>query len=226
MFKSNRVFVVASRGGKVARFVYDPKNVRTSKRELVGETNMASNVAVLQTVNFTLGQLIEKGFTGRISFVVNDDVAIRAFEYRKAAKAGDDTVAALQKEWMDDDYLAAIEEFCGAMEVLSDSIEFNFVKLSNVYNWALSIEKEGFVLEEGMELNFVDGLTEDGAVKAETILNGKYVVAKHGNNFVVPRRGNSMDIINLRKVVDHVFTLVPEEEIELGEESITAGEEF
>ena len=224
MFKSNRIFTIVSRGGKVARVSYDPKNVRTTKRELVGETDMASNAAVLQTVNFTLGQLIDSGFEGRVSFVVNDDIAIRFFEMRRAIREGEDTVAALQKEWMDEEMLASIEEFCTAVSQL-EGVELNFVKLSNVHNWALSIEKEGFVLEEGMELEFKDGLTDDGTVRAETILNGKYIVTKHGEDFVVPRRGNSMDIINLRKTVEYAWTKCPQEEINF-EDGIIAGEEF
>ena len=225
MFKSNRIFTIVSRGGKVARVSYDPKNVRTTKRELVGETDMASNAAVLQTVNFTLGQLIDSGFEGRVSFVVNDDVAIRFFELRRAIREGGDTVAALQKDWMDAEMLASIEEFCLAVESLQDTVELNFVKLSNVYNWALSVEDENFVLEEGMELELSEGLTADGAVRAETILNGKYVVAKHGDNFVVPRRGNSMDIINLRKTVEYAWSKCPQEEINF-EDGIVAGEDF
>ena len=225
MFKSNRIFTIVSRGGQVARVSYDPKRVRTTKRELVGETDMASNAAVLQTVNFTLGQLIDSGFEGRVSFVVNDDVAIRFFELRRAVREGKDTVAALHKEWMDEEMLASIEEFCIAVESLGEGVELNFVKLSNVHNWALSVEDENFVLEEGMELNFKDGVTEDGAVHAETILNGKYVVAKHGDNFVVPRRGNSMDIINLRKTVEYAWSKCPQEEINF-EDGIIAGEEF
>ena len=224
MFKSNRIFVIVSRGSQVARVSYDPKRVKTTKRELIGETDMQSNAAVLQTVNFTLGQLIDSQFEGRVSFVVNDDIAIRFFEMRRAIREGEDTVAALQKEWMDEEMLASIEEFCFAVESLQDTVELNFVKLSNVHNWALSIEKEGFVLEEGMELNFKDGLTEDG-VKCETILNGKYVVVKHGEELVVPRRGNSMDIINLRKTVEYAWTKCPQEEISF-EDGIIAGEEF
>ena len=224
MFKSNRIFTIVSRGGKVARVSYDPKNVRTTKRELVGETDMASNAAVLQTVNFTLGQLIDSQFEGRVSFVVNDDIAIRFFEMRRAIREGEDTVTALQKEWMDEEMLASIEEFCTAVSQL-EGVELNFVKLSNVHNWALSIEKEGFVLEEGMELEFKDGLTDDGTVRAETILNGKYIVTKHGEDFVVPRRGNSMDIINLRKTVEYAWTKCPQEEINF-EDGIIAGEEF
>ena len=225
MFKSNRIFVIVSRGGQVARVSYDPKRVKTTKRELIGETDMQSNAAVLQTVNFTLGQLIDSGFEGRVSFVVNDDVAIRFFELRRAVREGGDTVAALQKEWMDEEMLASIEEFCTAVEYLGEGVELNFVKLSNVHNWALSIEKEGFELEEGMELDFKDGLTEDGAVKCETILNGKYVVVKHGEELVVPRRGNSMDIINLRKTVEYAWSKCPQEEISF-EDGIIAGEEF
>ena len=225
MFKSNRIFTIVSRGGKVARVSYDPKQVRTTKRELIGETDMASNAAVLQTVNFTLGQLIESGFEGRVSFVVNDDIAIRFFEMRRAIREGEDTVAALQKDWMDAEMLASIEEFCIAVESLKDTVELNFVKLSNIYNWALTLEKEDFVLEEGMELEFKDGLTADEAVRAETILNGKYVVTKHGDNFVVPRRGNSMDIINLRKTVEYAWSKCPQEEINF-EDGIVAGEDF
>ena len=225
MFKSNRIFTIVSRGGKVARVSYDPKRVKTTKRELIGETDMASNAAVLQTVNYTLGQIIESGFEGRVSFVVNDDIAIRFFEMRRAIGKGEDTVAALQKDWMDEEMLASIEEFCLAVESLQDTVELNFVKLSNVHNWALSVEDENFVLEEGMELNFTDGVTEDGAVKAETILNGKYVVAKHGDSFVVPRRGNSMDIINLRKTVEYAWLQCPQEEIDF-EDGVVAGEEF
>jgi hypothetical protein len=121
--------------------------------------------------------------------------------------------------------LASIEEFCAGVESLQDAVELNFVKLSNIYNWALTIEKEDFVLEEGMELEFKDGLTADEAVRAETILNGKYVVAKHGDNFVVPRRGNSMDIINLRKTVEYAWSKCPQEEINF-EDGIVAGEDF
>ena len=225
MFKSNRIFTIVSRGGKVARVSYDPKQVRTTKRELIGETDMASNAAVLQTVNFTLGQLIEYGFEGRVSFVVNDDIAIRFLEMRRAIREGEDTVAALQKEWMDEEMLASIEEFCSAVENLQDTVELNFVKLSNVHHWALTVEDDSFVLEEGMELDFVDGLTEDGAVKCETILNGKYVVVKHGEELVVPRRGNSMDIINLRKTVEYAWSKCPQEEISF-EDGVVAGEEF
>lgn len=225
MFKSNRIFTIVSRGGQVARVSYDPKRVRTTKRELIGETDMASNAAVLQTVNFTLGQLIESGFEGRVSFVVNDDIAIRFFEMRRAIREGEDTVAALQKEWMDEEMLSSIEEFCSAVESLQDAVELNFVKLSNVHHWAISVETDGFELEEGMELDFKDGLTEDGAVKCETILNGKYVVAKHGDSFVVPRRGNSMDIINLRKTVEYAWSKCPQEEINF-EDGVVAGEAF
>lgn len=225
MFKSNRIFTIVSRGGQVARVSYDPKRVRTTKRELIGETDMASNAAVLQTVNFTLGQLIETGFEGRVSFVVNDDIAIRFFEMRRAIREGEDTVSALQKDWMDEEMLASIEEFCIAVESLGEGVELNFVKLSNVHNWALSIEKEDFVLEEGMELEFKDGLTADEAVRAETILNGKYVVVLHGEELVVPRRGNSMDIINLRKTVEYAWSKCPQEEISF-EDGIIAGEEF
>ena len=225
MFKSNRIFVIVSRGSQVARVSYDPKRVKTTKRELIGETDMQSNAAVLQTVNFTMGQLIDSQFEGRVSFVVNDDIAIRFFEMRRAIREGEDTVAALQKEWMDEEMLASIEEFCIAVESLGEGVELNFVKLSNVHNWALSIEKEGFVLEEGMELEFKDGVTEDGAVKAETILNGKYVVVKHGEELVVPRRGNSMNIINLRKTVEYAWNKCPQEEKDFAG-GVVAGEEF
>ena len=225
MFKSNRVFTIVSRGGKVARVSYDPKNVRTSKRELIGETDMQSNAAVLQTVNFTLSQLIDSGFEGRVSFVVNDDIAIRFFEMRRAIREGNDVVSALQKDWMDEEMLASIEEFCLAAESLQDTVELNFVKLSNVYNWALSIEKEGFVLKEGMELKFENGVAEDGAVRAETILNGTYTVVLHGEDLVVPRRGNSMDIINLRKAVEYAWSKCPKEEINF-EGDVVAGEDF
>ena len=225
MFKSNRIFTIVSRGGKVARVSYDPKRVKTTKRELIGETDMQSNAAVLQTVNFTLGQLIDSQFEGRVSFVVNDDIAIRFFEMRRAIREGEDTVAALQKEWMDAEMLASIEEFCFAVESLQDTVELNFVKLSNVHHWAISVEAEGVELEEGMELDFKDGLTEDGAVKCETILNGKYVVTKPGDSFAVPRRGNSMDIINLRKTVEYAWSKCPQEEISF-EDGIIAGEEF
>ena len=225
MFKSNRIFVIVSRGGKVARVSYDPKNVRTTKRELVGETDMASNAAVLQTVNFTIAQLVDNQFEGRVSFVVNDDIAIRFFEMRRANREGKYTVAVLQKDWMDEEMLSSIEEFCSAVELLGESVELNFVKLSNVHNWALSVEDENFVLEEGMELEFKDGVTADEAVRAETILNGKYIVAKHGDSFVVPRRGNSMDIINLRKTVEYAWSKCPQEEIDF-EDGVVAGEDF
>ena len=169
--------------------------------------------------------MIESGFEGRVSFVVNDDIAIRFFEMRRAIREGEDTVAALQKDWMDEEMLASIEEFCTAVESLGEGVELNFVKLSNVHNWALSIEKEDFVLEEGMELEFKDGLTADEAVRAETILNGKYIVTKHGEDLVVPRRGNSIDIINLRKTVEYAWSKCPQEEISF-EDGIIAGEEF
>lgn len=225
MFKSNRIFVIVSRGGQVARVSYDPKRVKTTKRVLTGPSDMQSNAAVLQTVNFTLGQLIDNKFEGRVSFVVNDDIAIRFFEMRRAIREGEDTVAALQKDWMEEEMLASIEEFCTAVESLGEGVELNFVKLSNVHNWALTVEKDGFVLEEGMELDFTDGLTADEAVRAETILNGKYVVAKHGDSFVVPRRGNSIDIINLRKTVEYAWVQCPQEEIDF-EDGVVAGEDF
>lgn len=221
MFNSNRVIAVVSRNGQVARVSYDPKNLKGSKKFLGGEVEMASAQAVMEMVELTLEQAKENNFEGRITFIVNDDVAIKYYGYTKAIAKGEDPLESITFEWMEPEVIEAIEKFVLALESVPSNIELNFVKLSSLYRWELKVQ-EGVELKEGMELIFNDGVAMDGMVSASNNkLSGKHIVALHNDRFVVPRNTTSMVIQTAKKAVEYAWSKCPvqtfEEDVEVCE---------
>lgn len=223
MFKSDRLFVIGSRNGRVARVGYNPRT-GANRSKATGEVDNAGDVAALQLVNYTIGQLIEQGFKGKVTIVTHDDIAVRGFEFRKAVNAGHDPLTALSKDWMDEEYLGMIEEFCSAMS--ETSADVGFMKMKNIRYWDIKVADEFVAVDEtnkelvGTQLEFVDGVS--GVYVAQTKLNGKFTVTTHHERLngerveclSLERAAVNANLINLRKAEDAVWNACPVPEVD------------
>lgn len=227
MFKSNKLILIASRGNRSARISYNPLNGK-DKNKLVGEVENGGNMAALQLVNYTIGQLIESGFNGRATIVTHDSVAARAYSYRKAVNEDKDPVTEMVNDKMSDEYILMVEEFVQALNDAADlGAEIRFVKMKNLHVWDLrKDEKFVPVTDENRELigttlDFVDGVA--GEYVAQTnLLNGKYVLTTHTERIertnveclALVRPANSISMTNVLKAEEAVWSLCPDVEID------------
>jgi hypothetical protein len=217
---NSRTMVIVSRGGNVARVSYNPRQPKKVS-ELLGEVELQGDVAALQMVTFTLEQFAQDMFEGEVSIVTHDDVAIRAFEYKKAVNGGLDKFSALAKDWMDEEYLQSIEAFIEALDNCPADVKFN--KLSNVYVWSITVA-EGIEVKADDVLEFKDGLALEGAIASQIKLNNKYKVVNYKGELALERPNNSVDAQNVLKAIDYAWSKCPREEI--GFEGVVAGDSY
>lgn len=242
MFNSNLVFVIASRGNKVARTSYRPGQKGHS--EYVAETTYTiSEAAAISMTSFTIGQLLQTGFKGRVSIVLPDNAAIRAFEAASAIKNGEDIESRLIKSWMNEagqeEWLEATQEFAQAMNATTEveGLSLNFVKNTNLTRWNLS-SNDGLdlseVLAEVKTIKLVDGLCEElgvsvdnNRVAGEFEVKSEEFVDRAGEqrtNYFVDRVNNSARIANVRKIATIAWNLVPAEELLADDDEVIAAD--
>lgn len=244
MFNSNLIFAIAARGSKVARVSYRPGQPGVHQYET--DTDYANTeTAALGLTSFTIGQLLETGFSGRATIILPDSAAIKGFVALSAIKNGMDAFEATVQEWMkadgNEEWLESISEFCEALSATADAenLSINFMKVSNLHSWNVSALKKGEAIDEaliGQTLKFENGInSEHGIALDNNRINGEFEIkateyrtrdGETAKRFEVDRVNNGIRMKNTRKIAEKAWALVPAEE-ELGDElDIAVGDEF
>ena len=230
--KTWKEVLIVNRGGKIAMNLYSVINSRIMNQQtMVHEYQpgyMLNNMLQLAT-NF-VNLAVAKDFN--IRMYVPDDVAIKARIYfsrlskksEKEIMSAAESLRPLTTEYttddIADDYVAQLQNFYKALKNAGDKIIVSVNKRHELTNKAL-IVPEDVIVQNGQELVFKNGKTEDGiTVRDWANFNGK-VVAKVRTvgsfSDVFFSAPNTAEQRNKRDMETQLWKLVPPAEFKLGE---------
>ena len=177
-------FSVTARQDGVARRSFRPAG-KAGKRmnSYIPESEGDAETLAIQMASFTAGQILQQGNAGHYMITLPESAAIKMFTAQAAAKKGiafEDAFAFLNNYTTGD--IEALTAACqqaydtAAAIVEAENIDVQFVQRHRLTSWNISTLDPEAELEEGMELNFENGVDAEHGVQAEVnTLTGKFI---------------------------------------------------
>ena len=178
-------FAIASKEDDVARRSFRPAGKAGHRMNSYHPADLQGDAETLamQMATFTIGQVLASA-PGHYMIVLPEQASIKFFTAQKAIKNGtsfEDTFAyILDDERRSDAYKAAVKDVYDAVKAVNDTgyeYDVQIVQRHRLVSWNVEAMAPDSTLEEGMTLNFVDGINAINGVKAEiNTLNGEFTV--------------------------------------------------
>ena len=178
MFNQNStIVVVAATTATSSRYIFDPSSEEKVKKcGYVGEKqgmNGNGEVCAILCAAHTLEQIANKkeanpAFTANVVLVLPDKAARRVINIMSAAKGlneEEDIVKAVTYDWMNNDYVVAIQKFVNQYLWLMDEegVTVSVEQGHHINYWIV----EGKGLKDGMNLSVAEGTSKNGKVMVE-----------------------------------------------------------
>ena len=179
-------FSITARENDVARRSFRPAGQKGHRMNGYHPENSTgeSEVLALQMAVYTIQQILAMKDEGHYMMTLPEDAAIKFFTAKKAVKNGVPFAEAFGFiENRSEAFKKACQSVYDVMAELDEAegvYDIQFIQRHRLTSWNVEALGPDANLEEGMKLNFVDGIDEANGVRAEiNVLNGEFEVSTY-----------------------------------------------